>query len=115
MSRRIPRWVRVVLAVDRVGALASRVQQTLRDEVLYAWTDADERAHTTAGLYDSQLQYAEGGDRFSAGLFEWERRAIATPPFPSRGTILLGGAGGGREVAGLAALGYRVIAFEPST
>ncbi len=39
---------------------------------------------------------------------------MSSEPFPSSGRILLGAAGGGREIAGLAARGYDVLAFEPN-
>jgi hypothetical protein len=51
---------------------------------------------------------------FKCNLFSWEEEAIAKyfPRPPAR--LLVGAAGGGREVLALAAMGYEVVAFEPS-
>jgi hypothetical protein len=65
-------------------------------------------------LYEIQSTYFPGGARFRAGLFGWERQAITGGVFPATGRILVGGAGGGREVLGLTELGYCVSAFEPA-
>jgi hypothetical protein len=45
------------------------------------------------------------------GLFEWEREAIESY-FPDRGRLTVIGAGGGREVLALSAMGYDVAGVE---
>ncbi|GIJ52287.1 hypothetical protein Val02_91730 [Virgisporangium aliadipatigenens] len=45
------------------------------------------------------------------GLFDWEERVLAEY-FPRGGTLLVTGAGGGREVVALSERGYRVLGFE---
>jgi hypothetical protein len=67
-----------------------------------------ERAELGAALYDEA--HREGPAR----LFAWERDWFARrlPPPPAR--LLVGGAGDGREAVALAAMGYRVDAFEPA-
>jgi hypothetical protein len=82
--------------------------------MLLAWVDPAKRDDVTAAVYDREPTYSPGGARFKAGLFEWERRAITSGVFPATGRIVIGGAGGGREVLALAELGYCVAAFEPA-
>ena len=47
---------------------------------------------------------------FEDGLFPWERAEIVAS-FPPSGRILLGAAGGGRELFDLCRMGYEVLAF----
>jgi hypothetical protein len=68
----------------------------------------------TAWVYSRQTRYLPGGDFFQQALFDWELKLLRTPPFPSLGRLLVGGAGAGRELVALLKLGYRVVAFEPS-
>jgi hypothetical protein len=64
--------------------------------------------------YGRDVSYHPETPAFRRGLFAWEERAIATyfPRPPAR--VLIGGAGGGREVLALVEKGYEVTAFEPS-
>jgi hypothetical protein len=82
--------------------------------MLLAWVHPSKRDDVTAAVYDRQPTFSPGGSRFKAGLFEWERRAITGGVFPTTGRIVIGGAGGGREVVALAEMGYRVAGFEPA-
>jgi hypothetical protein len=58
--------------------------------------------------------YQPDSSVFRSYMFPWEEKVVRTyfPPPPAR--LLIGGAGGGREVLALAAMGYEVVAFEPS-
>jgi 2-polyprenyl-3-methyl-5-hydroxy-6-metoxy-1,4-benzoquinol methylase len=67
-----------------------------------------------AALYSKETGYLPGGRYFRHGLFDWETKALTTPPFPKSGRILLGAAGGGRELEGIAQLRFEVTAFELS-
>lgn len=107
----IPRWMRVLLACDAAAQRLARGTTAIRDEVLLTCVAPDHRDAVTAAIYERNSTYAPGGPMHGAGLFEWERRAIEA--FPSRGRVLVGAAGGGREVAALDALGYDVFAFDP--
>jgi SAM-dependent methyltransferase len=86
----------------------------LRDEIAVAWLDPSLRGLATELAYGSLRNYLPGGSTFQSGLHAWELEIIATPPFPPAGRLLLGGAGGGRELVALRARGYDVVAFEPS-
>jgi hypothetical protein len=58
--------------------------------------------------------YRRGGPGARVGLFPWEAEAIdAGFPAPPA-SILVGGAGGGREALALEARGHAVTSFEPS-
>jgi hypothetical protein len=64
--------------------------------------------------YDATPAYQAGSSAFRQGLFNWEKEMLAHAFPKAPGTVLLGGAGGGREAFALAALGYDVVAFDPS-
>lgn len=111
----IPWWVRSLVRLsDRCEALA-RAVIVARNEILFAYLSPAARERVTAALYGAQGTYAAGGRRFEAGLFDWEHELYASPEFPPPpARVLIGGAGGGREVVALRKLGYDVRAFEPS-
>lgn len=109
----LPLWVRAFLAVDAIATRLENGHAALRDELFLALIPASERVRVTAALYAKQRTYLPGGHRYEQGLFPWEERAIAHARFPKRGHVLVGAAGAGREARGLAALGYRVSAFDP--
>lgn len=114
MSKTIPVWARALLLADRAVHSTVRLAALVRTELLLAGLSTDEREAVNAAVFSAEDTYAEGGPTFSHGLFGWERAALATAPFPTEGRLLLGGAGGGRELAGLCTLGYEVVAFEPA-
>jgi hypothetical protein len=93
----VTRWIRSLLL-----ELPCLLVPAARHETVTAW------------VFGRQKRYLPGSDFFQQGLFPWEMAMLRTDPFPSRGRLLLGGAGGGRELAALLELGYRVVAFEPS-
>lgn len=76
------------------------------DDVLDAYNDL---------TYGATTVYDASAPDFRTHLFNWEADMVARvfPPPPAR--VLIGGAGGGREAFELAARGYQVTAFEPST
>lgn len=107
-------WVRALLVADRAVHSSVRLAALLRAELLLAALDEDERAAVNAEVFSAEDTYAPGGSAFERGLFEWEREALAHQAFPRGGRVLLGGAGGGRELLALAEMGYAVDAFEPA-
>lgn len=110
----IPIWVKGVLAIERGFSRAASAAAIIRDEILFAFLDSSQKEELNARMYSRQLTYKPGGRLFEGGLFEWEKRAIEKSSFPSSGRILLGGAGGGREIVALRNRGYEVVGFEPS-
>lgn len=114
MSAPIPRWIRALLLADRAVHSTVRLAALLRTELLLAGADAPTRDAVNARVFSAEDTYAPGGPAFDRGLFAWERDALAHPAFPRAGRVLLGGAGGGRELVALAAMGYTVDAFEPA-
>lgn len=114
MTHRIPRWARALLLADRAVHSAVRFAALLRTEILLAGTDTDAREAINTAVFDAEDTYAPGGPAYARGLFAWERAALGRAPFPPSGRVLLGGAGGGRELSALCAMGYKVTAFEPS-
>jgi hypothetical protein len=84
----------------------------IRDEALWALVPPGKRPGINAWIYGRDRRYRPGGEFFEAGLFDWERKIFAHASFPARGTILVGGAGAGRESTALGKLDFRVTAFE---
>jgi hypothetical protein len=105
---------RMASAGERVLDVAARLHALFWEEALWAWTRPPQREALNEIVFGRQDSYVAGAELFENGLFDWERRAIAEPPFPAAGRILLGAAGGGRELRELCRLGYDVVAFEPS-
>lgn len=108
-----PRWARAVLAVDRVFEQIRDAEKALRDELLLSLTSNEERSALTVDIYDRREAYLPGGVRHG-GLFDWEVRMVADRRFPRAGKLLIGAAGGGRELSALTRIGYEVHAFEPA-
>ena len=111
---RLPLLAGISFAADRVLNAATHLHNLFWDEVLWAWFSPRRREAINQIIYGSRTTYLPGGVAFERGLFEWERMAIAEPPFPQAGRVLLGGAGGGRELVQLCRRGFDVVAFEPS-
>jgi hypothetical protein len=110
----VPAWVKLLRRTDQLVWYAYRFHAVLRDELLFAWLDPAQRDAVTQHAYSRQHIYLPGGATFERGLFDWEKTALALPQVPRTGRVLLGAAGGGRELQGLAAMGYEVTAFEPN-
>jgi len=113
VTYRIPLWVRALLAADKAATRVQNAREALRDELMLAFIPIEERAALTAAIYARQTTYLPGGQRFEGGLFSWEKRVLDSPHFPREGRVLVGAAGGGREVKGLLERGFRVVAFDP--
>jgi hypothetical protein len=111
IARIAARAIRATSLVDtayrRFDSLrSSLVARLAPDAVLDAFNDL------TYGRTDV---YRPDAPNYRSELFNWEQEAIARV-FPAPpGRMLIGGAGGGREAFALAARGYDVVAFEPST
>jgi hypothetical protein len=106
-------WLRPFLFLDLHLSPLARFARMLRDELLWALVPESKRARINEWIYRRDPRYRPGGEFFEGGLFDWEKKIFAHPEFPRNGTILLGGAGAGRELVALSRLGYGVIGFEP--
>jgi hypothetical protein len=109
-----PLWVRAVLGVSRAASFGAGVAMLFCDELLCARVPPGGRDRLTSWMYSSQTAFLKGGTDFNAGLHDWEERIVGGPLFPRQGRILLGAAGGGREMVPLAERGYDLVVFEPS-
>src|SRR4051812_42942522 len=98
MATPIPHWARALLLLDRAVHSTVRLAALARTELLLAGLSADEREAVNAAVFSAEDTYSPGGPTFAQGLFAWERAAVSGPPFPPAGRVLLGGAGGGREL-----------------
>jgi hypothetical protein len=110
-SRLVARMIKATTAIDWAYRRFDRVRALLvtayaSDDALAAYNDF---AYGTTPVYDAHAA------QFRERLFNWEEDFVARvfPAAPAR--ILVGGAGGGREAFQLAAKGYDVTAFEPSS
>ena len=85
------------------------VQATATELVLHL-AGPEELSRFTGEAYDRNPNYLDGSKQY---LFDWEEAIVAEffPPAPSK--ILVGACGGGREMVGLAKLGYSVEGFDP--
>lgn len=110
----LPAWVRALESIDRGAYYLYRLHEIVRDELLFGFLEPSAWAEMTDRAYADLATYLPGGARFEAGLFEWEDRALSAPPFPKTGRVLLGAAGGGRELRALLERGFEVVAFEPN-
>src|ERR1035441_5894045 len=113
MPQRLPLLIRIAFVTERARCTVEHLQGLLSEEVLWAWTRPRQREVINRIVYSGKVNFLPGGEIFEEGLLDWERIAFATPPFPPGGRILLGGAGGGRELVQLCRRGYDVVAFDP--
>ena len=105
----LARAARGTAIVDRGYRVFDRLRSKL---VLRCASDAFYEVYNEV-TYASQKIYRTGNVDFREALFPFEERAISQHfPAPPR-SVLVGGAGGGREAFALARRGYEVIAFEP--
>lgn len=105
-----------MLAMDRAIRRGQTLVSRVREEIFLSWVPPSLRESVTFRIYE---QYSpQSGDKCSQEypreLFTWEQELFTLEPFPTRGRVLLGAAGGGRELRWLADRGYEVLAFEPS-
>ena len=110
----LPLWIRSLLALERGARKLDLMVRRAVEEILLTCTDPESRDAITAAIYARQPDYSRGGRTFARGLMDWEDRFLDRMGLGEGAHILLGGAGGGRELVALAARGYRVTAFEPS-
>lgn len=110
LASTIARALHLTRVFDWVYAAAYRA----RSELVAAWASEEMLDRFNDIVYASSPSYHPDAASFRAYLFPFEEEAIRDffPKPPAH--VLIGGAGGGREALALAALGYRITAFEPS-
>src|SRR5687767_4583519 len=104
---------RVARAYLRAESGYQWVQRGLRGAWTGTWLGllGRETLHAVdAAYYDGAKQYTSEEHNLR-GLVDWEIRALEDY-FPPSGSLLLIGAGGGRDLVGLAQRGYRVDGYE---
>jgi hypothetical protein len=107
-------WARAVLAIDATLRTLLSLEEAVLDRAMCLFVKPPHRQAITTWLNGRQRQYLPGSYFYERGLFPWEKTAFAAPAFPKFGRVLLGAAGGGRELEALCTMGYDVTAFEPA-
>jgi hypothetical protein len=102
------------LNVVRLNVVRGLVR-SVADVAICAAVPPAMRASLTSWCYShAGRDYKPGAGPFEDGLHDWEAAALDAAPFPRAGHLLLGGAGGGRELRPILERGFTVTAFEPS-
>src|SRR5438270_449763 len=110
----VPGWIRGLGSAHRALRALFEIEGKIADRAVCLLLDPARRDAVTVWAYERQPHYLPSGRWIDDGLYSWERAIVTAPPFPGSGCLLLGGAGGGRELGELCALGYSVTAFEPT-
>lgn len=108
-----PAWARLLYQLSRGLESLNVAQLIVRDELLFAFLPQSQRNALTFEAYSRSRGYTRGGEVFLEGLFPWEIELLEDSRVPRAGKVLLGAAGGGRELDALLTRGYDVYAFEP--
>src|SRR5882724_468985 len=108
-----PTWSRLLYRFSRALSALDVGQQIVRDELLFAFLPPSQRNSLTFDAYALSRPYVAGGEYFLEGLWAWETALLEDHRVPRSGRVLLGAAGGGRELRALLERGYEVYAFEP--
>jgi hypothetical protein len=110
-----PLWSKVLNQLSLNAYRAYRLQEIVRNELLYAYLPPGARNEMTIQAYSTGgVGYAEGRYNREKGLSLWEKELLEASRCPSSGRVALMAAGGGREMVALHRRGYSVTAFEPS-
>jgi hypothetical protein len=83
------------------------------DELVGVIATKEQRGRITLATYEGTEWYAMDWST-KVERFPWEARAVELLGLRKGSTVLLGAAGGGRELEALARDGVRVLAFEPT-
>jgi hypothetical protein len=104
---------RTILATRWIDAAHSYFDKA-RSRVVVRLASEQVLMEFNALAYQKDKTYVPGAEQFRHHLFAWESATIRAhfPDAPAR--LLVGGAGGGREVFSLADRGYEIVAFEPA-
>lgn len=109
-----PLWSKVLTQLSLNAYRVYRLQEIVRNELLFAYLPPSARNEITIQAYSVGGGYAEGSYNREKGLLSWEKDLLQAPHCPRSGRVALMAAGGGREMLELHRLGYSITAFEPS-
>jgi hypothetical protein len=113
MSRPAPRRrVTLFAGLNRWVLGGLRAAEAIHQGVWLGLLDAQDLDRVTERWYDRAMQYEDRGYN-TAGLWGWEEDVLDRY-FQGRRRLLVGSAGGGREVLGLCRRGFDVLAFDCS-
>ncbi len=112
MTAKTPLRVRLAIASDRWFKRSVNALRIAHQGLWLGVLRPDDLTTANAAAYAKWDRYRDD-DYNRSGLSDWERDA-AKAHFPPESSVLVPSAGAGREVLGLAALGYRVTGFDPS-
>lgn len=111
----VPTPIRALLAFDAVLRRAQVLVTRAREELFLNCVPPSLREAVTFRIYEGySLTRGKRAAVYPHELFSWEELLFTSDPFPPTGRILLGAAGGGRELRWFMSRGYAVVAFEPS-
>jgi hypothetical protein len=115
VRKRLTAWAARGIRLTHVVDRAYRKFDRLRSAAVLSLGSDRFFDEYNALTYGADVSYRPDSPAFRRGLFEFEETAIGRyfPPPPAR--VLVGGAGGGREVFALIDKGYSVVAFEPAS
>lgn len=100
------------LSIDSAVTQIAKANAAIHQGLWLGLLDRAALQQVTAAAYASSPTYADTRHNLS-GLEDWERRAVDRY-FGGCRSVLVGGAGGGREVVALSRRGIRADAFDPS-
>lgn len=112
VAPKVPLRVRLAIASDRSFKQLINVLWATHHGVWLGALRSGDLAAANAAAYAKRDRYSDANYNRS-GLTDWEREVVKRD-FPPGSGVLVPSAGGGREVLGLEALGYRAVGFDPS-
>jgi hypothetical protein len=110
LNRLAARTVWATRVVDRLYGTFDNFRSRL---ILKHASDAFHDAFNDV-TYGGQRLYRPDAPSFKPELFPWEQRVIAAHFPEPPASVLIGGAGGGREALALERAGYRIVGFDPA-
>ncbi len=109
---RPPAWLRAYTAVERTSERLVAVQRGVVDGVGLGLLDDERLGVLDAAYYDGVGTYVDEAHN-RRGLFAWESRVVELH-LPPGCSVVVTGAGGGREVLALLDRGHRATGYEPN-
>lgn len=106
------RLVRAYFQTERLTQRVSRMIEAVVDGVWLGLLDRPALDRVDEAYYKHWGRYDEDGYNLG-GLFDWEARAVERH-FPQGGSLVVTGAGAGRELLDLIGRGYDAVGYEPN-